>query len=81
MKTKIERHRQFWKAKGPSLLLLSPEAAPLYDTTNYDRLFAEPQLMWESEMRRAEVLVDWPTDGIPTVRPNLGVIFVPSVAD
>lgn len=80
MKDKIASHRQFWEGKGPSLLLLSPEAAPLYDTTNYDRLFADPKLMWESEMRRAQVLVDWPTDGIPTVRPNLGVIFVPSVA-
>jgi hypothetical protein len=80
MKEKIANHRQFWEGKGPSLLLLSPEIAPLYDTTNYDRLFADPQLMWESEMRRAQVLVDWPTDGIPTVRPNLGVIFVPSVA-
>ena len=31
-------------------------------------------------MRRAEPLVDWPTDGIPTVRPNLGVIFIPTMA-
>ncbi len=30
-------------------------------------------------MRRARALLDWPTDGIPTVRPNLGVIFVPGV--
>jgi hypothetical protein len=37
-------------------------------------------LMWESEMRRARAAVDWPTDGIPTVRPNLGVIFVPTMA-
>ena len=31
-------------------------------------------------MRRAEPVVAWPTDGIPTVRPNLGVIFVPAMA-
>jgi hypothetical protein len=36
--------------------------------------------MWQSEIHRAEPLVDWPTDGIPTVRPNLGVIFAPSIA-
>ena len=36
--------------------------------------------MWHSEMRRAEPLIDWPTDGIPTVRLNLGVIFVPAMA-
>jgi len=36
--------------------------------------------MWEAEMSRARALVDWPTDGIPTVRPNLGVVFVPALA-
>lgn len=31
-------------------------------------------------MRRAEAIAGWPTDGIPAVRPNLGVVFVPSIA-
>ncbi len=80
MRELIERHRRFWRGEGPSLLLVPARDAALYDTARYDRLFAEPPLMWESEMRRARPLVGWPTDGIPTVRPNLGVIFVPSLA-
>ena len=77
---RIASHRRFWKGEGPSLLLISPESGPLYDTTDYARRFVDPQLMWESEIRRAQSAVDWPTDGIPTVRPNLGVIFVPAIA-
>lgn len=80
MRELIERHRRFWAGQGPSLLLLPPGEVALYDTASYDRLFADPRLMWESEMRRARAVVGWPTDGIPTVRPNLGVIFVPSIA-
>jgi hypothetical protein len=36
--------------------------------------------MWESEIRRARAVADWPTDGIPTVRPNLGVVFINAIA-
>jgi hypothetical protein len=35
--------------------------------------------MWQAQMRRAEAVVGWPTDGIPTVRPNLGTVFLPSL--
>jgi hypothetical protein len=77
---KIASHRSFWRGEGPSLLLVPPDSDPLYDTNDYARRFADPQRMWESEIRRAESMVGWPTDGIPTVRPNLGVIFVPSIA-
>jgi len=80
MHDKIERHRRFWAGQGPSLLLIPPDNAPLYDTTDYRRRFDDPQLMWEAEIRRAEAIVDWPTDGIPTVRPNLGVVFLPALA-
>lgn len=80
MKTKIESHRRFWEGKGPSLLLVPTESGPLYDTVNYDQRFNNPRLMWEAELRRARAMLDWPTDGIPTVRPNLGVIFVPAIA-
>lgn len=76
---KIERHRSFWAGKGPSLILIPAFTGPQYDTDNYPERFQNPQLMWEAEMRRARALLDWPTDGIPTVRPNLGVIFVPGV--
>ncbi|MCX6914158.1 MAG: hypothetical protein NT167_14080 [Verrucomicrobia bacterium] len=77
---RIASHRRFWKGEGPSLLLISPESGPLYDTTDYARRFVDPQQMWEAEIQRAQLVVDWPTDGIPTVRPNLGVIFVPAIA-
>lgn len=80
MNARIERHRSFWAGQGPSLLLTSPDSGPLYETSDYRRRFLDPQRMWEAEMRRAEVLIGWPTDGIPTVRPNLGVVFIPSIA-
>lgn len=80
MKAKIESHRRFWDGQGPSLLLVPTESGPLYDTDNYDQRFTQPRFMWEAELRRAQAVLDWPTDGIPTVRPNLGVIFVPAIA-
>ena len=73
-------HEAFWRGQGPSLILIPPAQQDLYDLNDYPARFHDPQAMWESEMRRAEPLVDWPTDGIPTVRPNLGVIFVPAMA-
>jgi hypothetical protein len=52
----------------------------IYDTGGYRERFYNPGQMWENEMARARPVLDWPTDGIPTVRPNLGVVFVPSMA-
>lgn len=54
MKKKIQRHRRFWAGQGPSLLLISPQDGPLYDTADYRRRFLSPALMWEAEMRRVE---------------------------
>jgi len=76
----MEQHRRFWEGEGPSLLLLSPEIGSIHNTQDYRRNFNDPEAMWQSEMQRAHLLRDWPTDGIPTIRPNLGVIFIPSVA-
>ncbi len=73
-------HEAFWRGEGPSLILIPPGEQELYDLANYPACFREPERMWQSELRRAEPVVDWPTDGIPTVRPNLGVTFVPSMA-
>ncbi|HOX01508.1 MAG TPA: hypothetical protein P5555_03545 [Candidatus Paceibacterota bacterium] len=70
----------FWRGSGPSLILIPPAQQDLYDLDNYPAKFRSPRLMWESEIRRAEPLIGWPTDGLPTVRPNLGVIFVPAMA-
>lgn len=73
-------HRGFWRGEGPSLILIPADRAALYDTEDYSRRFDCPELMWESEVRRARAVADWPTDGIPSVRPNLGVIFIPAMA-
>jgi hypothetical protein len=84
---KIEMHKAFWNGEGPCLILVPPARdmkemwqVQIYDTGDYRERFYNPAKMWENEMARAKPVVDWPTDGIPTVRPNLGVIFVPSMA-
>lgn len=84
---KIEMQKAFWKGEGPSLMLVPPGRdmnetwqVQIYDTGDYRERFYNPAKMWENEMARARTVLDWPTDGIPTVRPNLGVIFVPSMA-
>ena len=76
----IERHKAFWRGEGPCLILIPQETQELYDVRGYSARFSDPQAMWASEFRRAERTVGWPTDGIPTVRPNLGVVFVPALA-
>jgi hypothetical protein len=80
MEKRRQRHIEFWEGRGPCLILIPPREVPLYDLEDYPRRFADPRAMWESEMERARPVVDWPTDGIPTVRPNLGVILVPALA-
>ena len=77
---KKQVHRAFWEGHGPSLLLLPAGSGPQYDTEDYVARFENPELMWEAEMRRARAIADWPTDGMPAVRPNLGVIFIPGAA-
>ena len=80
MHEKIEAHKAFWRGEGPCLILIPcGETAPP-DLDDYEQRFREPAAMWEGQMREAQPLADWPTDGIPTVRPNLGVVFVPSMA-
>jgi hypothetical protein len=77
IEAKLAAHREFWGGRGPSLILAPASQAPQYDTENYAERFANPQRMWEAEMRRARAVCTWPTDGVPTVRPNLGVVFIP----
>jgi len=75
---KITQHRAFWSGKGPSLLLTPAAKLALYDTKNYGAMYENPRKLWGSEYRRALTAVDWPTDGIATVRPNLGTTFIPT---
>ncbi len=76
---RVMSHKAFWRGEGPSLILIPTEDVPLYDTTGYAARFHDPAKMWEGEMKRARAVIGWPTDGIPTVRPNLGTIFVPAL--
>jgi hypothetical protein len=78
--TKKALHERFWRGEGSSLILIPAGDVPLYDTTEYRTRFYNPVKMWESEIERAKPVLDWPTDGIPTVRPNLGTIFIPALA-
>lgn len=73
-------HRAFWGGEGSSLILIPVGDVPLYDTTDYFARFHDPRKMWEAEIERARPVIDWPTDGIATVRPNLGTTFVPTLA-
>ncbi|MDP2337631.1 MAG: hypothetical protein Q8N05_14540 [Bacteroidota bacterium] len=77
---KITSHKRFWQGQGPSLILIPPSRAGLYDLNDYPRRFRDPQVMWKTEMKRAQAVIGWPTDGIPTIRPNLGVITIPAMA-
>ncbi len=77
---KLKQHRKIWDGVGPSLLFVPRRLGELYEMTDYRRRFADPARMLESELARAREVQDWPTDGIPTVRPNLGTIFVPGSA-
>jgi hypothetical protein len=78
IRTKIADHGRFWRGEGPSLILVPAAEQDTYDLDGYRERFADPALMLEAERARAEAIKDWPTDGIPTVRPNLGTVFVPS---
>ena len=73
-----EAHRRFWSGEGPSLIFIPHDRADLYDITDYRTRFDDPSRMYASELARAEPIADWPTDGIPTIRPNLGTIFIPA---
>lgn len=87
LRERLEIQRRFWRGEGPSLLFV-PQSDPsfatgeaaLYSLDTYPERFHDPALMYESERTRAEQMLDWPTDGVPTMRPNLGTILVPASA-
>ena len=80
LQQRIAAFERFWRGEGPCLILIPPSVQELYDCADYPTRFNDPEAMWASEMARARPVADWPTDGIPTVRPNLGVIFIPAIA-
>lgn len=80
MAEKKAQHEAFWRGEGPGLILIPPKQRVQYDVESYAARFHDPQAMWANEMAKAREVLDWPTDGIPTIRPNLGVVFVPAIA-
>ncbi|MDX9972848.1 MAG: hypothetical protein RBU21_07660, partial [FCB group bacterium] len=83
MQELIERHERFWKGEGPSLILIPApaEVAPTDGLSPALSTFSmDPDTLWERELARAQSVIGWPTDGIPTVRANYGVVFVPAIA-
>jgi len=80
MHRNIEIQRRFWEGDGPCLILIPPPEGDAYTLEDYPNRFENPSVMWNSEFVRAQRVADWPTDGIPTIRPNLGVIFIPAMA-
>jgi hypothetical protein len=80
VQSKIEAHRRFWEGTGPSLIFIPRGDVQLYDMKGYVERFENPRLMFDFEAGRASGVQDWPTDGIPAVRPSLGTVFVPAVA-
>jgi hypothetical protein len=77
---KINLHKDFWQSNTSCLIFIPTAQMVQYDIANYEQRFYDPQKMWDSECRRAKAVLDWPTDGIPTIRPNLGTIFIPAIA-
>ena len=80
VRERISLHEAFWRDEGPSLILMPAGCIPLYDTTEYAVRFYTPARLWGGEISRARAMIDWPTDGVATVRPNLGTVFVPALA-
>lgn len=88
MEERVRRHKVFWKGSGPCLIFLPVGDDPslrtgesaLYDLESYPERFESPDLMRDYEISRAYFVNDWPTDGLPAVRPNLGTVFLPSLA-
>lgn len=54
---KITLHKKFWQGQGPSLILIPPSRASLYDLNDYPRRFRDPWAMWETEIRRAKAVI------------------------
>lgn len=78
VRERLGSHRQFWDGQGPSLIFIPPGELELYDLTGYEERFGNPEAMLTFEAGRARDAANWPTDGIPTVRPSLGTVFIPA---
>jgi len=75
-----QQHIDFWNGRGGSLLFIPAAGIFQYDVNDYKRRFYDPAVMLESELEKAQMVIDWPTDGLPAVRSNLGTIFIPAIA-
>lgn len=73
-------HAAFWDGAFRPLVIQPIPGEALYDLSDYRSCFNDPLLMYSAEEARARKVLSWPTDGIPSVRPNLGVVFIPAIA-
>ncbi len=80
LQDRIQRHTDFWLGGSGALIMIPAANVALYDTTGYKDRFYDPQAMFDYELARTRGVLDWPTDGIPAIRPNLGTVFVPAIA-
>ena len=78
IENKLQLHRQLWE-KGRNLIFQENPAAKPHGFT-YRETYDSPEKMWQTEITNTLVCDNYPTDGIPTVRPNLGVVFIPAIA-
>ena len=67
------RHEAFRRGEGLSLILIAAGEIPRCDTTDRHVGFYDPAKIWEAQIERARSVIDWPTNGIATVRPKLGL--------
>ncbi len=75
-----QQHIDFWNGRGGSLIFIPAAGIFQYDVNDYRRRFCNPSAMLDSEIDKAAMVIDWPTDGLPAVRSNLGTIFIPAIA-
>jgi len=77
---RLQTHIDFWNGGKGSLILIPAGNVELYNTSGYKDRFYNPQIMFDYELSRTRGVLDWPTDGLPAIRPNLGTVFVPAIA-
>jgi hypothetical protein len=80
LREKRRAHEAFWAGDGPCLILIPAPTPDDLSLPPYHEQFVDMEAMWRVQRARAEQVIDWPTDGIATVRANLGVVFIPSLA-
>lgn len=75
---KYQDHLSVWKSGKNLIFQENPAVIPA--GFNHKEQYDSPEKMWSAENGNAVAYFKFPTDGIPVVRPNLGVVFIPAIA-